>query len=198
MSELHKLSNPLEASNIDFKPQTLFKWTVQGEEAIYCTLVPYKDARVDMYLLDNIVGPENWQNQYKRDEKGILQGGIAIWDDVKKYWVWKWSNGTTSNFEKEKGEYSDAFKRAGFMWGIGRCLYDMPTIHVILNESEYTVDNDGRLKVTKSFTPNNWKWTIDWGELEGVFKLTGVQIMKDGRHIKRYDSNPNNAKNQRK
>lgn len=194
--DLHKLSNPLEASNIDFKPQSLFKWNTHGEEAIYCTLVPYKDARVDMYMLDDICGPGGWQNKYDRDSKGVLQCGIGI--KCEEEWVWKWSNGVPSQFDKEKGEYSDAFKRAGFMWGIGRCLYDMPTIHVILNESEYYVDGDGKLRLDKKFVPNNWNWTIDWGELEGVFKLTGIQVLKDGKHAKRYDSNPYNSKNQRK
>ena len=123
--ELHKLSTPLEASDIDFKPKNI---NVYGDN-VYCTLLAYKDARVDMYMLDDICGHENWQNKFKRDSKGVLQGGIGI--KCNGEWVWKWSNGTPSDFEKEKGEYSDAFKRAGFMWGIGRCLYDMVNIKAI-------------------------------------------------------------------
>lgn len=191
--ELHKLSDPLEASDIEFKPQTVFKW---GQDSIYCTIVSYKNARTDMYLLDTICGPENWQNEYKRDSKGVLQCGIDI--KCKGEWIWKWSNGTETYIEKQKGEYSDALKRAGVMWGIGRCLYDMPTVHVILNESEYYFDNDQKIKLSKSFQPNNWKWVIDWGELEGVFKLTGTEILKSGKHVVRYNSNPYDSKNQRK
>ena len=39
-------------------------------------------------------------------------------------WVWKWNMGTESDFEAEKGEASDAFKRAAVLWGIGRFLYE--------------------------------------------------------------------------
>ena len=80
-----------------------------------------------MEILDEAVGPMNWQVKYARDTKGVLQCSIGIRDEISGEWVWKkTSNGTESDYEKEKGEYSDAFKRAGFMWGIGRTLYNFP------------------------------------------------------------------------
>ena len=46
--------------------------------------------------------------------------------------VWKWDCGVESREDGEgnekKGEASDAFKRAGFRWGIGRELYTAPFI----------------------------------------------------------------------
>ena len=44
--------------------------------------------------------------------------------------MWKWDCGVESNTEKEKGEASDAFKRAGFRWGIGIELYNSPRIYL--------------------------------------------------------------------
>lgn len=93
------------------------------------TMLLYKNARTDMAVLDELYGANNWQKDYK-EIKGNLYCGIGIWDDTKSQWVWKWDCGTESNTEKEKGEASDAFKRAGFnvAGGIGRELYTAPLI----------------------------------------------------------------------
>ena len=82
----------------------------------------YKDARCDMNILDETVGAENWQRDHK-EIKDNMYAGIGIYNDEIGQWVWKWDCGTESNTEKEKGEASDSFKRAGFNWGIGRELY---------------------------------------------------------------------------
>lgn len=87
----------------------------------------YKDARVDMSLLDEVVGPMNWQREHTRDNANCR---VSIWDDEKKLWISKEDTGTESNTEKEKGLASDSFKRACFNWGIGRELYTAPTIWV--------------------------------------------------------------------
>ena len=91
------------------------------------TMLLYKNARVDMQILDETVGSMNWQRDHK-EIKGNLYCGIGIWDENKDEWVWKWDCGTESFTEKEKGESSDSFKRAGFNVGIGRCLYTAPFI----------------------------------------------------------------------
>lgn len=93
------------------------------------TLLLYKNARVDMAILDETVGPMNWQRDHK-EIKGTMYAGIGIWDESKAQWVWKWDAGTESRTEKEKGEASDSFKRAGTNWGIGRELYKSPFIWI--------------------------------------------------------------------
>jgi len=93
------------------------------------SLLLYKTARTDANLLDETVGPENWENDFKVVD-GVLYGGIGIYDEKKDRWNWKWDAGTESNTEAEKGRASDAFKRAGFKWGIGRELYTAPFIWI--------------------------------------------------------------------
>lgn len=93
------------------------------------SLLLYKTARTDANLLDETVGPENWENDFKVVD-GVLYGGIGIYDEKKDRWNWKWDAGTESNTEAEKGRASDAFKRAGFKHGIGRELYTAPFIWV--------------------------------------------------------------------
>ena len=43
-------------------------------------------------------------------------------------WLWKEDCGEETQVEAAKGEASDAMKRAGFAWGIGRKLYTAPFI----------------------------------------------------------------------
>ena len=89
------------------------------------SLLLYKNARVDMDILDETVGADYWQ----RDHKVIndnLYCAVGIWNDTLRDWVWKTDCGVESNTEKEKGEASDAFKRACVNWGIGRELYTAP------------------------------------------------------------------------
>jgi len=177
----------VEQGYIDFMPKHIFK---TRQDNVMCQIIPYKDARTDMDILDEVVGPGNWQNDYKRDSKGVLQGGIGI--NVSGEWVWKWSNGVPSQFAKEKGEYSDAFKRAGFMWGIGRCLYDMPRITVSMQQDEFRVTDSNTYKAAPWFKPNDWEWTL---EIEGdkYKKIVAKQRLGSSKAL-RYDSNPNNKK----
>lgn len=94
-----------------------------------CSLLLYKDARCDMKILDETVGPENWQRSHEL-VNGNLFCNVSIWDESKKEWVTKQDVGTESYTEKEKGQASDAFKRACFNWGIGRELYTAPFIWI--------------------------------------------------------------------
>lgn len=91
------------------------------------TLLLYKDARCDMNILDETVGPLNWMRSHSRENANCT---VSIWDGDKKQWVSKEDTGTESNTEKEKGLASDSFKRACFNWGIGRELYSSPFIFV--------------------------------------------------------------------
>ena len=90
-------------------------------------LLLYKDARCDQNVLDETVGPMNWQRHHSRDNANCT---VSIWNDLTKMWVEKEDTGTESRTEAEKGLASDSFKRACFNWGIGRELYTAPFIWV--------------------------------------------------------------------
>lgn len=97
------------------------------------TLLLYKDARVDMNVLDE--SGLKWKRSHELID-GKLFCTISIWDDEIKEWITRQDVGTESNTEKEKGQASDAFKRAGFNFGIGRELYTAPFIWV--SSASYT------------------------------------------------------------
>jgi len=146
---LKDLSRPLDISDVDFRIQSI-------NNGGYATVLAYKDARVDMNRLDEVLTPLGWQRDYKFID-GKLFCGVGILNPKSDQWVWKWDVGTESMTEKEKGMASDAFKRACFNLGIGRELYSYPFISVKLKETEYTKEG-GRPKQTFNLKLKDWKW----------------------------------------
>ncbi len=124
----------LKANEIQAKVKAVYSSSVM--------LLIYKDARVDMSILDETYGAENWTCSY-REVKGNLFCTISVWDKEKSTWVSKEDVGIESRTEGEKGEASDSFKRAGTKWGIGRELYTSPRIYVNINSGELTNNGKG-------------------------------------------------------
>lgn len=132
------------------------------------SLLLYKTARADMNILDEVVGAENWQRDHK-DCKGNLFCGIGIWDKDKKQWIWKYDCGVESAFgDKEKGEASDSFKRAGFNWGIGRELYTSPFIYIPADKVKITKNNKGVFITYDKF----YVEAIEYNEKREIAKLS--------------------------
>lgn len=145
----NELSRPLEISDVDFRVQSI-------NNGGYATILAYKDARVDMNRLDEVLTPIGWQRDYKLIDNKLFCG-VGIWHEESNQWIWKWDVGTESNTEAEKGQASDAFKRACFNLGIGRELYDYPIISVKLLENEWTKDG-GKPRQTYELKIKDWKW----------------------------------------
>lgn len=109
------------------------------------TLLLYKDARVDMALLDEVVGVGNWQREHKILGNDIYCR-VGIWDNDKNCWVWKEDAGSSGSIEVEKSKASDSFKRACVNLGIGRELYTSPEIKIWKND-----ENDDSYKYNHYF-----------------------------------------------
>ena len=105
------------------------------------SLLLYKDARVDMKILDEVYGQFNWQRKHEVIG-GNLYCTVSIWDEEKHQWISKMDVGTKSNTEQEKGEASDSFKRACFSHGIGRELYTAPFIWISADKTNIHRKND--------------------------------------------------------
>ena len=129
----------LNADEIDCRVSTV------SEKGL--SLLLYKDSRVDMNLLDETVGPMNWQRSHTRDNANCI---VSIWDDIKNQWVSKEDTGTESFTEKEKGLASDSFKRACFNWGIGRELYTAPFIWVMASNVKL-IEKNGKKSTYDKF-----------------------------------------------
>jgi hypothetical protein len=165
----------LNANEIECRVQSVKK----TKTGVGCILLLYKDARVDMKLLDETFGAKNWQRTHEVIN-GNLFCNIEIWDSEKKCWIKKQDVGTESNTEKEKGQASDSFKRAGFNWGIGRELYTSPFIWVDLKEGEYC-DKDG-----KTYINPRTKFTVKSIGYNEEREIISLQIV-DNHNVVRYE-----------
>lgn len=158
--------------------------------ATWLTLLLYKDARVDMNILDETVGIMNWQKHYSRDNANCT---VSIWDEEKKQWVEKEDTGTESFSEAEKGLASDSFKRACFCLGIGRELYTAPSIFILSRkdmipkgkESEFYCKNPNESDDSKKRYDTKtrfWVEYIDYNEDREIQNL----IIRDNKNNTRF------------
>lgn len=123
-----------------------FKWRVQSEikGKALVRMIAYVDARDVAEQLDKVIGPENWTDTFK-EVKGSLFCSIGI--NVGGVWVHKSDCGVASRTEKEKGESSDAFKRAAVKWGINRDAYKVGMLDIPAKEfngKKYPCDENGK------------------------------------------------------
>lgn len=158
ITRLSKLSEPLSVNDIDFRVQSINKGG-------YATILAYKNARVDMQRLDDVVGPLNWKRKHSRNNHNCI---VSIYSSDIGEWVSKEDTGVESMSAAEKGLASDSFKRACFNWGIGRELYDYPLIQVKLKGSEYTIQGE-RVKQTWELKLNEWLWYSEFDDKKITF-----------------------------
>lgn len=163
----------LKASEIDCRIQSIGQ---NKTGAVGTTILLYKDARVDMNILDETVGAMNWQREHSVVNDN-LYCTISIWDEVKEQWISKSDVGTESNTEKEKGQASDSFKRAGFNWGIGRELYSAPFVYIQLDKSEY-IERNGKLTSNAKFKVKD----IAYDENKNIVRLVVVDSKGKARY----------------
>ena len=150
-----------------------------------CSLLLYKDARCDMKILDETVGPENWQRSHELIN-GNLFCNVSIFDKSKQEWITKQYVGTESYTEKEKGQASDAFKRACFNWGIGRELYTAPFIWI--KQADVTIKEAGEFQGEKKYaTYDKFRVTQIVVE-EGEIKAIAIKNDSLNRMVYQFDS----------
>ena len=116
-----RLKMPFPAEDIE--------WRIQGtpkERNGKTTglVLPYITNRAVMERLDNVIGAQNWRNEFAQGPIGGVLCGIAI--RINNEWVIKFDGADKTDVEAIKGGYSDAMKRAAVQWGIGRYLYELP------------------------------------------------------------------------
>ena len=185
----------LNADEIDVRIGTSKK--NDNREIVGASYLLYKDARVDMTLLDEEVGAMNWQRKHEFKE-GKLYCSVGIYDEDKEQWIWKEDVGTESMSEAEKGQASDSFKRACFNWGIGRELYtapfiwinalpkeDLAKVRMSVREIQYNgneisklviVDNNGSVRYKFDTTNTKQDKPIISQELEREMKALNMNI----------------------
>jgi len=115
--ELQRLTEPFPPKDVEWRVQV----TGKNGNGAWAMLLPYITNRAIMNRLDQVVGPENWKNEFRPGPTGGTMCGLSI--RINNEWVTKWDGAQETAVEPIKGGFSDAMKRAAVQWGIGRYLY---------------------------------------------------------------------------
>ena len=117
------LAAPFDPSEVKAKPQM-----VKGNRAL---ALFYVDNRVIMDRLDDVVGLENWKDEYVllADNTSVMCK-LSVRADKASEWITKSDVAGPSEqpdgSDRMKAAFSDAMKRAAVKFGIGRYLYRLP------------------------------------------------------------------------
>lgn len=140
MSEKHKDIQELLLAPFD--PLDI-EWRIQqaGEKngMKWALVLAYVTNRAIMERLDEVFGIGGWQNEYVPLADGGFICGIKArvqTADGSFEWVVKYDGANATDIEATKGGLSNAMKRAGVQWGIGRYLYRLETTFVNLYEGK--------------------------------------------------------------
>lgn len=123
-----ELSKPFAPEDLEWRLQLTNKAKTRG------LAVPYVTNRAIQDRLDDVVGAENWHNEYRpwhgNGKKESQICGISIYVEERKEWITKWDGAEDTDIEAIKGGLSDSMKRAAVQWGVGRVLYKLDALWV--------------------------------------------------------------------
>lgn len=160
-----ELAQPFAPEDLEWRLQ---KTAPNGEWGL---AVPYVTNRAIQTRLDDVVGPDNWCNDYKpwhpfsvkvrseEDRSKLIEKevasqicGISIYFEGKG-WITKWDGAEDSDIEPIKGGLSDSMKRAAVQWGVGRVLYNLEAVFVDVERQGKTwiIAKKDRPKLDKAY-----------------------------------------------
>lgn len=135
---MEEFTKPLQPNEIEWKVQSYAKnktWTI---------VVPYIDVRAVYNRLDTCFGWDKWSTNITATEKGVTCtltiNGVSKTDGADY-----------TGIEAMKGGISNAIKRAAHQFGLGRELYEYPTV-MIKGEHKRIGDYKRKLEqITESY-----------------------------------------------
>lgn len=133
--DLKKLSEPFPAGDIEWR---VARAGLNKSGSVFCMVLAYITARAIANRLDDVVGPENWQNTpltVLELRPGIVAMQVGISIRVGDDWITRYDVSEPTNIEPAKGGFSGAMKRAGALFGIGRYLYHLSETFAETSES---------------------------------------------------------------
>lgn len=146
---MKKLQEPFEPSDIEWRVGSTNKEKTKGLALAYIT------NRAIQNRLDEVFGIAGWKNEFK-DWKGsgVLCGISCL---INGEWITKWDGAEETRMEATKGGLSDAMKRAGYQWGVGRYLYKLESVWV-------DIENFGSSsRIKKGCEPKLPTWALPEG-----------------------------------
>lgn len=163
MVDLAKLKEPFAPADVSWRIGQAGK----NQRGFWAKVLAYVDNRAIMDRLDEVVGPDNWWNEYRAGPGGGVICGITI--NFGDRQVTKWDGAENTDIESVKGGLSDSMKRAAVQWGIGRYLYSLGEAWANINEggAHYSqIKVDGKSEGFKWDHPQLPSWALPNGNGE--------------------------------
>lgn len=124
------LKAPFSVSDLEWRVGSTFSNGTKG------ILLPFVSARAIMNRLDTIFGVAGWKDSYAvYPDLGVACTLTATTEDGKI--IEKCNAAEFTQVSGLKGGFSGALKRAASEFGIGRYLYDLPTVNVDLDNKRF-------------------------------------------------------------
>lgn len=150
------LQAPFQPDEIEWMAKTVIKDKLRG------LALPYVSNRAIQKRLDEVVGINNWKNEFIQWKDKDQLCGISI--RFNDEWITKYDGAADTNIDGTKGGISGSMKRAVVQWGIGRYLYNIPEIWADVKQvgaKGYKIVKKPNLP--KEFLPKNYKTNLpDW------------------------------------
>lgn len=146
-----ELAQPFAPEDLEWRLQRTVESQGRG------LAVPYVTNRAIQDRLDDVVGPQNWYNDFKpwhtNGKKESQICGIAIFFEEHGGFITKWDGAEDTDIEAIKGGLSDSMKRAAVQWGIGRVLYKMDVAWVDVEKSgkSWIIKSSERAKLDAAY-----------------------------------------------
>lgn len=166
-----------------FPPEDI-EWRVQQSGydkngKAWALIMPYVTNRAIQDRLDNVFGVMGWSNELRTVNDSFLCG-ITVSQEGKT--VTKWDGADQTDVESFKGGISNAMKRAGVQFGIGRYLYKLDTCFADLMENKsgtFKVKITSKDKSQSGWFTYNAPVLPDWALPENIEKpFTGNNLTK--------------------
>lgn len=158
-----RLATPFEPMDIEWRIQQagLYPALKPDGSIGWAMVLAYVTNRAIQDRLDDAVGIDKWRNSYDAAPDGGIMCGISIKFDE---WITKYDGADKTNIEATKGGLSNAMKRAGVQWGIGRYLYNLDSNFVKIypereDRTQSYYDKDTKKKYFWS-PPSLPKWAL--------------------------------------
>lgn len=150
MKEIYqKLNAPFETTGVDGQTYSAHKWKPQVINNLEAICVPYIDSRQVIDRLNEVLGVDGWSNTLVEMSGEGLICELTIIVDGKE--ITKSNIGVKSEYAAEKGQASDALKRAATNFGIGAYLYNMEPVKlksVVVKGKKYAATEKGEPLMT--------------------------------------------------
>ena len=131
---MFELAKPFPRESIEWRVQRTTKDGTAG------LALAYVNARTVQDRLNVVMG-SNWQCKHiNYGPKTICHLGLKFNNE----WIWRSDGAGDTNFEADKGAISDSLKRAAVHFGVGRHLYDLPSVFVKVQK-----DQRGQIKINQ-------------------------------------------------